>query len=162
SVYRRWSWTAHARRVLCRRDRASPSGAALTPELVGVHAELGELLLELLAIHADLLGGFRDVALMPRERGAEEVTLEAIDDRLLRVLARGRLSAHRGRQIVELDRRPRRERHRLLDRVLELPHVARPRVGEERAIGTRHKRPALAAQSLRRCREEVLDEQRHV
>ena len=62
-------------------ERAGGAGS-LRPGAVGrrIDPVLGELQLEVLAVHADLLGRLRDVAVVTLERLDDELALEALDD----------------------------------------------------------------------------------
>jgi hypothetical protein len=55
------------------------------------------------------------------------------------------------------------QHHRLLDPVLQLPHVARPRVGHQRRHGPLRQAPDLPATARRPTfMEEVRDEERNI
>src|SRR5947209_3803566 len=113
----------------------SPS---LLDRLIGGQAELAHLLLQVLAVHADLLGRLGDVAAVAAERLAEEVALEGLHHALLG-LAEGRGEGGGGwrpgdggaaEQVGGRDLGAGREEERLLDRRAQLAHVAPPLVGE--------------------------------
>src|SRR5262245_46550511 len=153
----------------------APSGSALpsSPELLGVDAVVGQLELEVLAVHAHVLGSFRDVAQVPAQRLGDELALEALDDALLgvpEVARRARIIhgsgvppvLHGRGEVPQLDLLPRGQRHRLLERVLELAHVARPLVRQERAVGGGFQRPRGASKTVGRGAEEALDQEREV
>src|SRR5262249_46305244 len=56
------------------------------PELIRVDPVLGQLQLEVLAVHAHVLGSLRDVALVAAQGLGDELTLETFDDALLGIL----------------------------------------------------------------------------
>src|SRR6266516_6867055 len=110
----------------------SPS---LLDRVIGGQAELAHLLLQVLAVHADLLSRLGDVAAVAAERLAEEVALEVLHHAVFG-LAEGRRKRGGGRrrlhgpseEIGRGDLRPRREQQRLLDGGAQLAHVAPPLV----------------------------------
>src|SRR5437870_6539780 len=124
----------------------SPSGGALA-RVFAADAELAHLLLEVLAVHADVLGGLGDVAAVAAERAEQVVALECLDHALFRLAegcgrGGGRRRARVGRGVREEigcgDLRPRRQEQRLLHCGTELAHVALPRVrqaGAQRLAG---------------------------
>src|SRR5437763_14145436 len=71
-------------RTRCTVRRSSCMG----PSLLGGDAELSRLLLQVLAVHAELLGGARDVAAVAAQRLGEEVALERLDHAFLRLAER--------------------------------------------------------------------------
>ena len=134
------------------------------------------LSLQVLAVHAHLLGRLGDVAAVARQRLGDEAALELLDDALLALFEtagwagparrgtalrrrggeRSPLAAQLRRQIVELNLVAGGQHRRLLDAVLELAHVARPVVREQRAIRVAARpasagRPRRAAAAARKC-----------
>src|SRR5216110_2476004 len=107
---------------------------------------------------------------MARQGLVDELALEALDGLLLRLAegarrvggAVGWHAAHRGRQVGERDLGAGRQRHRLLDRMLELAHVPLPFVRAERSVGVGGEGPRLALETRRGRGEEVLDQERQV
>src|SRR5439155_3003719 len=107
----------------------SPSGRVLG-DVLGADAELAHLLLQVLPVHADVLGGLGDVAAVAAERVEQEIALERLDRALLRLAEGGGRERGRrrrrsgGRRVREEigrgDLRSGREQQRLLDRGAEL------------------------------------------
>src|SRR5262249_58350071 len=98
------------------------------------------------AVHAHVLGCLRDVALVAGQGIRDELTLETLDDALLGILeasgrflvaARVRLAsaAYGPGEVVQLDLLAGGQGQRLLQGVLQLPHVARPVVYQEPPVG---------------------------
>src|SRR5262249_42867542 len=138
--------------------------------LLGGDAELAHLLLQVLAVHAELLGGARDVPAVATERLGQEVALERLDDALLR-LAEGAGRGVRGRlghgrrapeQVGGGDLGSRGEEERLLDRRAQLAHVPLPLMEETVAERVAGERLHVAPEALRRVLQEVIDEERDV
>jgi len=129
------SGSCHTSRSCVDRLTPTPQRESRCGRALGVDAVLGELQLEVLAIHPHLLGGPGDVAGTAGERVLHEAALEALDETLLgilkaeRTVAGGELGVSAGRrpdrrgQVVDADLRSAGERHRLLDRLLELADV---------------------------------------
>jgi len=97
------------------------------PGLLDRDAELAHFLLEILPVHADLLGRLGDVSPVTAERVQQEVALEGFDDALLGIAegegsrggregGRGRAPGGLARQIGERDLGARREQQRPLNR----------------------------------------------
>src|SRR5581483_11816120 len=123
-----------------------PGGRRVVPEAV----LLGEAL-EVGAVHARLARGAGDVAARARERGAHELELDRLDrlllgDEELVVVARrpparalraveGGGPRELGREVVLARLGAAREEDEVLGDVLELAHVPRERIAEERALG---------------------------
>src|SRR5439155_27008415 len=118
---------------------------AAPPVELRVDAVFGELGLEMLPVHAELLRGVGDVALVALERLADELALEALDHLLLRVpeapgpltALLGRCRPDRGGQVLEADLGRRGKHDRLLDGVLELADVPLPFVRQQCPIRRR-------------------------
>src|SRR5439155_5821408 len=100
------------------RGRGPPPADSPLPIRRRVDAVLRQLQLEVLAVHAHVLRGLRDVAVMAGQGLVDELALEALDRLLLRFAeGAGRIGgpvggrvAHRGRQVAERDLGPRRQR----------------------------------------------------
>src|SRR5216117_4194925 len=144
----------------------SPS---LLDRVIGGQAELAHLLLQVLAVHADLLGRLGDVAAVAAERLAEEVALEVLHHAVFG-LAEGRRKRGGGRrrlhgpseEIGRGDLRPRGEQQRLLDGGEQLAHVAPPLVPDAGAQRLAGERLRVAAEARGGLSQEVVDEQRDV
>src|SRR5262249_60451258 len=80
----------------------------------------------------------------------------------LRGLGAAARAPDRGGEIAEADLPGRGGGDRLLDGVLELPHVSRPFVCEQRPVGLGGERGGWPLQPVRGFRQEVLDQRREV
>src|SRR6266849_3046615 len=121
--------------ILATSCMGSPS-RRLLGRVLGGQAELAHLLLQVLAVHADLLGRLGDVAAVTAERLAEEVALEVLHHALLGLAEAGGERAGRRRlgdgrpseEVRRPDLGPGGQEERLLDRRAQLAHVAAPLV----------------------------------
>src|SRR5438105_1140834 len=124
------------------------------PSLLGGDAELSHLLLQVLAVHAELLGGARDVAAVAAQRLGEEVALERLDHAFLRLAERagygrgGCLCRRSPEEIGRGDLGAGREQERLLDGGAQLAHVPLPLVDETGAERVAGERLHLAPEAL--------------
>src|SRR5881397_4144984 len=144
----------------------SPS-LRLLGRLVGGQAELAHLLLQVLAVHADLLGRLGDVAAMAAKRLAEEVALEGLHHALLglaegrgeRVGRRRLRDGRAAKEVRRRDLRAGREQQRLLDGGAQLAHIAPPLVRDAGAQRLAGQRLRIAAEARGGLYQEVVDQE---
>src|SRR5437870_3147363 len=148
--------------VTTTRPRAAPSPAATG--LLARDPVLLELAPEGGAADAERLGGAGVVAAEALQRLEDVDALGVGEGGLPRKRRRGpQLQARRyvRGQVLWLEDIAPGQDGRALDRILQLPHVARPRVAQKALDGLR-RQPKRAAELARRPREEVLGQRRNV
>src|SRR5206468_1353154 len=147
----------------------SPS-LRLRERLIGGQAELAHLLLQVLAVHADLLGRLGDVAAVAAERLAEEVALEGLHQALLGLAEGRRQGAGRrtlgdggaAEEVGGRDLGSGGEQQRLLDGRAQLAHVPPPLVRDAGAQRLAGERLRVAREAPGGLLQEVVDQQRDV